>query len=101
MHANKFAKCQHNACSAVPRRVIRFLQTLQKPARNVALEGPLAPARRELFSEHLSVTGSVPQELDGLFIRTGSNPHRMPAGNYHWCARCYASSVSALLPARA
>ena len=49
------------------------------------LEGPYAPVDSELTAFDLEVTGTLPPELDGRYLRNGPNPHRVddPA-NYHW-----------------
>ena len=49
------------------------------------LEGPYAPAESELTAFDLEVTGTLPPELDGRYLRNGPNPYRVedPA-NYHW-----------------
>lgn len=36
--------------------------------------GALAPVVEEVHAEHLSVTGTIPQELNGMLIRNGPNP---------------------------
>jgi carotenoid cleavage dioxygenase len=38
------------------------------------LQGNFAPVPDELFIDDLIVEGSLPRELDGLFVRNGSNP---------------------------
>jgi carotenoid cleavage dioxygenase len=46
------------------------------------LQGNFAPVMKETTAEKLTVTGSIPKELSGLFVRNGSNP---PSGtSAHW-----------------
>lgn len=52
---------------------------------NHFLEGPFAPLREEHSSDALSVTGTIPHELDGLLTRIGPNPlHVENPATYHW-----------------
>jgi carotenoid cleavage dioxygenase-like enzyme len=47
--------------------------------------GAFAPVYEERTSWHLPVRGSVPDELDGVFLRNGPNPPPVPFdGAYHW-----------------
>ncbi|MEV6258570.1 carotenoid oxygenase family protein [Nocardia sp. NPDC051911] len=49
------------------------------------LEGELAPVSTEYTAWDLPVVGSIPPELDGLYLRNGPNPPPVPyAGPYHW-----------------
>lgn len=43
--------------------------------RNGYLEGPFAPVRQEMTIYGLKVTGTIPEELNGRFLRVGSNPN--------------------------
>lgn len=54
---------------------------------NRYLEGLYAPLRTEYTTFDLEVTGSLPAELDGRYLRNGPNPfdHPDPA-TYHWFA---------------
>lgn len=39
----------------------------------------------ELFVQELSVIeGHIPKDLDGQFLRNGSNPYYTPYAGYHW-----------------
>jgi carotenoid cleavage dioxygenase-like enzyme len=51
---------------------------------NPFLLGNYAPVHDELTDEHLEVTGSIPPELAGRYLRIGPNPYAMPEGPYHW-----------------
>jgi carotenoid cleavage dioxygenase-like enzyme len=58
----------------------------KEPGQNPWEQGTLAPIRQEVFKEHLEVVeGSVPKELDGVYIRTGANHAHDPFGGQHWC----------------
>lgn len=52
--------------------------------RNRFVEGPFAPVTEEVTAFELSVTGSIPVELDGCYLRNGPNPLRKDDPNYHW-----------------
>ncbi len=51
---------------------------------NVFLAGNRAPVREERFVPSLEVTGKLPPELSGMFLRNGPNPQFEPKGRYHW-----------------
>jgi carotenoid cleavage dioxygenase len=59
----------------------------QTRRRNPYLEGPYAPVAEEVTAEPLVVSGTVPPELSGTYMRIGPNPVVPPAeGGYHWFA---------------
>ena len=54
---------------------------------NRYLEGAYAPVREELTALDLPVTGELPAELDGRYLRNGPNPLLAPdPERYHWFA---------------
>ena len=55
-----------------------------EPAISPYLEGNYAPIHSEITAENLEVIGELPDDLAGMFIRTGSNPRFHPNGRYHW-----------------
>lgn len=61
-------------------------QTLERPLENPFLQGPFAPVKGETTLEQLTVSGQLPPELDGLYVRIGPNPIRASnkPGRYHW-----------------
>jgi carotenoid cleavage dioxygenase len=46
------------------------------------LSGRFAPVRRETDADDLLVEGSLPADLDGVFMRNGPNPRFPPLGSY-------------------
>ncbi len=53
--------------------------------RNPYLEGNFAPVRQEHTVTDLPVTGSIPDHLDGRYLRNGPNPIGDPnPATYHW-----------------
>ncbi len=46
------------------------------------LQGNYAPVAHELTAHGLQVTGALPPELDGVYLRNGPNPTRAPSA--HW-----------------
>lgn len=48
------------------------------------LEGPFAPVSEELSAFDLPVTGRIPAELNGRYLRNGPNPMALDDPNYHW-----------------
>lgn len=52
------------------------------PSRVVHLSGRFAPVTEEVDAADLRVTGVLPDELDGVFLRNGPNPRFTPIGSY-------------------
>ena len=52
---------------------------------NDYLEGNYAPVRREQTITELAVTGTIPDHLDGRYLRNGPNPiAEIDPATYHW-----------------
>lgn len=52
---------------------------------NDYLEGNFAPVRKELTITDLEVTGTIPDYLDGRYLRNGPNPiSEVDPATYHW-----------------
>jgi carotenoid cleavage oxygenase len=53
--------------------------------RNRYLEGNFAPVQDEITATDLPVTGTIPDDLDGRYLRNGPNPVVAPdPAAYHW-----------------
>jgi carotenoid cleavage dioxygenase len=53
--------------------------------RNRYLEDNFAPVREEITATDLEVTGTIPDHLDGRYLRNGPNPVVAPdPASYHW-----------------
>ncbi len=50
---------------------------------NPYLEGVWRPIEREVTADGLEVTGIVPTDLNGVYLRNGPNPRYQPRGRYH------------------
>jgi hypothetical protein len=48
------------------------------------LEGSFGPVKDEITAFDLPVTGSLPAELNGCYLRNGPNPLGLDDPNYHW-----------------
>lgn len=54
-------------------------------SENLFLSGNFAPVAEETTARDLRVTGSIPRELNGRFLRIGPNPIKQPdPERYHW-----------------
>lgn len=63
----------------------RQLGRLAPAEPNTWLEGRFAPIETECTETSLRVTGQVPVDLNGLYLRNGPNPIEPPnSGAYHW-----------------
>ncbi|MEY2581292.1 MAG: carotenoid cleavage oxygenase, partial [Ilumatobacteraceae bacterium] len=51
---------------------------------NRYLEGNFAPVHEEVTAVDLSVTGTIPDWLDGRYLRNGPNPTNTDPATYHW-----------------
>jgi carotenoid cleavage dioxygenase-like enzyme len=54
------------------------------PGPNPFLNGVFAPIGREITAGDLEVTGEIPKDLFGAYLRNGPNPIFQPRGRYHW-----------------
>lgn len=52
------------------------------PARVPHLGGRFAPVTEEVDETELRVTGTLPDSLDGVYLRNGPNPRFTPVGSY-------------------
>jgi carotenoid cleavage dioxygenase-like enzyme len=52
--------------------------------RSPFLQGPYAPVTEEITAFDLPVTGSLPAELDGRYLRNGPNPLGLDDPGSHW-----------------
>eukprot|EP00879_Flechtneria_rotunda_P014999 GHRR01015673.1.p1 GENE.GHRR01015673.1~~GHRR01015673.1.p1 ORF type:complete len:253 (+),score=75.61 GHRR01015673.1:215-973(+) len=71
------------------RGVVNGLQVLiakgRKHKRRGALQGNYAPIKTEIFKQECQVvSGELPAELDGMYMRNGSNPYYEPYASFHW-----------------
>ncbi len=48
------------------------------------LQGNFAPIETEITACDLEVTGELPGDLEGIFVRNSPNPRYTPRGDYHW-----------------
>src|SRR5439155_24692448 len=53
-------------------------------ADNPFLKNEFAPVHEEVTADKLKVVGTLPKELDGMYVRNGPNPQFPPRNNYHW-----------------
>jgi carotenoid cleavage oxygenase len=62
---------------------VTSLQTAE--SQNPYLEGFLAPVGAEVTASDLTVTGHIPEHLDGRYLRNGPNPAaEVDPATYHW-----------------
>ncbi|MEU9336063.1 carotenoid oxygenase family protein [Streptomyces sp. NPDC048290] len=52
------------------------------PTRVAHLNGRFAPVTDEVDAVDLEISGELPQDLDGVFLRNGPNPRFTPIGSY-------------------
>lgn len=57
---------------------------MSAPVGNQYLEGNFAPVPDEATALDLEVTGSLPPQLDGRYLRIGPNPLHADPATYHW-----------------
>ncbi|MGL4553642.1 MAG: carotenoid oxygenase family protein [Gemmataceae bacterium] len=66
-----------------PAALTAFGAAAPRPA-SPFLDGNYAPVHEEVAADSLPVSGKLPPELDGTFVRNGPNPQFAPVGPYHW-----------------
>ncbi len=54
------------------------------PGQNPFLQGVFGPIGCEITADDLEVTGEIPKDLFGTYLRNGPNPIFQPRGRYHW-----------------
>ena len=57
---------------------------LSEPSENPFLKGVHTPMTEEKTIENLAVTGTIPAELDGRYVRIGPNPFGDAGKGHHW-----------------
>ena len=57
---------------------------LAEPSENPFLKGVHTPMTEEKTIENLAVTGTIPPELDGRYVRIGPNPFGDAGKGHHW-----------------
>lgn len=71
------------AAAAMP--VLAPLLHANPPAsENPFLSGAFAPVDKEVSVDSLRVLGTIPKDLNGMFVRNGPNPQFPPRNRYHW-----------------
>lgn len=60
------------------------LQIYQPVVNNTFLNRQYAPVPSHVFAKELRVVGTLPLDLNGMFVRNGPNPYFDPSGGYHW-----------------
>jgi carotenoid cleavage oxygenase len=61
------------------------MTTIERPSSNPFLAGNLAPVHEEVTVTNLRVTGTIPTELTGRYLRNGPNPAGdVNEAKYHW-----------------
>ncbi|ERT03761.1 retinal pigment epithelial membrane family protein, partial [Lyngbya aestuarii BL J] len=68
------------ALSAPSRKLISTQEWLSD---NIFLQGINAPVFQEVDVDHLKITGEIPADLNGMYMRNGPNPYLKPA-NYQY-----------------
>jgi carotenoid cleavage dioxygenase-like enzyme len=64
---------------------ISFEPSVSDDPAKAYLRGPYRPVTTESTITDLTVlAGEIPADLEGLFVRNGSNPVFEPPGRYHW-----------------
>ena len=57
---------------------------LPRADENPFLKGVHTPLKEEFTLEDLAVTGTIPAELDGRYVRIGPNPFGQGTKGHHW-----------------
>lgn len=60
------------------------MSQVQNKCGSAYLANNFAPIEDEIDVGELEVTGAIPPELSGLYLRNGPNPMFEPLGAYHW-----------------
>jgi carotenoid cleavage dioxygenase len=60
------------------------MTAIEPTTANPYLLGNLAPVTQEVTAFDLPVTGTLPPDLDGRYLRNGPNPRQPDPASYHW-----------------
>ena len=83
--ASVIEKTIRKAVTPAIQAVASFNRTrLQGEDANPFLHGVHEPLREEHTLTELAVTGAIPTELDGRYVRIGPNPHGSAGRGHHW-----------------
>jgi hypothetical protein len=78
----------HNVCRVRPAllAIVRALQRIHYNVDNPFLKGHHMPIKDEVHVHGLDVVGTLPPELDGVYLQTGPNAQHEPIGAHNLCA---------------
>lgn len=62
----------------------RIARGRKHPMGKPFLSDNYGPVSDETFQDALEVEGSMPAELNGIYLRNGPNPAFKPIAGYHW-----------------
>ena len=78
----------HSAVRAAIEGAVEFIAAYNRKRLSKTgspyLVGIHAPMRSELTLQDLAVTGSIPAELNGRYLKMGANPVNPDAAGHHW-----------------
>ncbi|XP_022866702.1 9-cis-epoxycarotenoid dioxygenase NCED6, chloroplastic [Olea europaea var. sylvestris] len=84
---NPLQKLAAFALDMVEKSVVTELEKKQKPNRSVdpaiQLEGNFAPVQESPVQHGLEVVGTIPADVDGVYVRNGANPLFSPTNGHH------------------
>lgn len=64
-------------------RLIQRLRSTLQPSDHPYLNGAWTPVSEEWDDDDCGVTGEIPRDLDGVYLRNSENPVHQPLGKYH------------------
>lgn len=64
-------------------RLFNRIRSTLRPSDHPYLNGAWAPVFEEWIDDDCPVTGEIPRDLDGVYLRNGENPVHEPLGKYH------------------
>lgn len=71
-------------CDSVEKGIVWFFDDYNSKKPNYWLKNNYASVDETDPSSNLSVVGTIPECLNGEFVRVGSNPKFAPVAAYHW-----------------
>jgi len=70
-----------NALGASPED--RAIKVTLEPNEHPYMNGPWTPQHEEYTAEDMVVIGTIPADIDGVYVRNTENPVHQPLGRYH------------------
>ncbi len=67
----------------MPITLVKQIRSTLEPTDHPYMQGAWTPMHNEYNATDMEVIGTIPKDIDGVYVRTGENPIHEPIGRYH------------------